>query len=702
MRRLTHGTERGGRGGLRTLALLTFLISLLAVPASASAAEGDPFLDACLTRTAQAPCTAGTGQAGSFPIAVHPNEKWVYVGVWASGGDPDGVLLYDRNSAGKLTRRAGTSGCVTSTGSSGACGTAALLSIMWDMAIDKNGRNLYVPTQNGNLLVFDINQTTGALTQKAGGAGCFGVGAGCTALRGSSSMFTLDIDKQSANSLYVRVSEGLLSFTRNTTNGSLTQKPGVDGCVTETAVATCTDGAGLANQGFQLSVSPDGNSVYTTMQSPGGVTIFQRFSDGTLIQPSGLAGGCISSNGNSGGTAGVCINSGNASLSNSWSTLVDPSSKHVYVSGSSGMTAYSRNTITGILTQIACYVEGADSGGCLGRRGVSALKAAMLPDGSEIVAAAYNQGTIGFLRRNASTGTLTQRAGSRGCFSSSGTGGECQALAPMGGLPDVGLAANGRFVYFTNQNNAMVATLQRDFAPQCPSSTVAVPHNTAVNIGLGCTDVNGDAITLQTVQAPAAGQLGALNQSAKSVFYSPFAGFAGSDSFKYRAVARGVPSSTATVTLNVAGPAGGGGGGGAPGGGGGGGTPPPQLIPSTVTNNWLAFPAGFTKVTNLSVNNLLAGTTVRVTCKTKGKSKKKQKKGCPYKSKRFTTSGSRAKLNLLKPFKKKKIPAGTKITIAVTVPGQIGKRFQYTMRKGKIPKKSLRCISPDGKISTCS
>ena len=121
-----------------------------------------------------------------------------------------------------------------------------------------------------------------------------------------------------------------------------------------------------------------------------------------------------------------------------------------------------------------------------------------------------------------------------------------------------------------------------------------------------------------------------------------------------------------------------------------------------MTNNWLAFPAGFTKVTNLSVNNLLAGTTVRVTCKTKGKSKKKQKKGCAYKSKRFTTSGSRAKLNLLKPFRKKRIPLGTKITITVTVPGQIGKRFQYTMRKGKIPKKQLRCISPDGKISTCS
>ena len=40
MRRLTFGTERGGRGALRATALLTFLIALLAAPSMASAATG--------------------------------------------------------------------------------------------------------------------------------------------------------------------------------------------------------------------------------------------------------------------------------------------------------------------------------------------------------------------------------------------------------------------------------------------------------------------------------------------------------------------------------------------------------------------------------------------------------------------------------------------------------------------------------------
>ena len=91
---------------------------------------------------------------------------------------------------------------------------------------------------------------------------------------------------------------------------------------------------------------------------------------------------------------------------------------------------------------------------------------------------------------------------------------------------------------------------------------------------------------------------------------------------------------------------------------------------------------------------------MRVTCKTK--KKKQQKKGCPYKSKRFTTSGARAKLNLRKPFAKKRMPVGTKITITITAPGFLGKQIQYTTRSGKIPKSRVRCLSAGGKAGSCA
>ena len=55
---------------------------------------------------------------------------------------------------------------------------------------------------------------------------------------------------------------------------------------------------------------------------------------------------------------------------------------------------------------------------------------------------------------------------------------------------------------------------------------------------------------------------------------------------------------------------------------------PLTILPSTTSINSLGFKK-FTKLVNLSVKNLAAGSTVTVTCKTKKKSQ--QKKGCAYK-----------------------------------------------------------------------
>ena len=132
----------------------------------------------------------------------------------------------------------------------------------------------------------------------------------------------------------------------------------------------------------------------------------------------------------------------------------------------------------------------------------------------------------------------------------------------------------------------------------------------------------------------------------------------------------------------------------APTGGAGGTTPPPltlTVLSSTISNHFLAF-TKYTKVDRLAVNDVPAGTRVKVQCK--AKKKKQQKKGCPYRSRTVTTTFPRAKLNLLKPFKKKKMPPGLKITITMTAPGYIGKQFTYTMRKGNSPKAPKRLLHP--------
>ncbi len=60
------------------------------------------------------------------------------------------------------------------------------------------------------------------------------------------------------------------------------------------------------------------------------------------------------------------------------------------------------------------------------------------------------------------------------------------------------------------------------------------------------------------------------------------------------------------------------------------------------------------------------------------------------------------KINLRKPFRKKKLPVGTRVRVTITAPGFIGKRFTYTMRKRKVPKRVRQCIPPGGKPGKCS
>ena len=101
----------------------------------------------------------------------------------------------------------------------------------------------------------------------------------------------------------------------------------------------------------------------------------------------------------------------------------------------------------------------------------------------------------------------------------------------------------------------------------------------------------------------------------------------------------------------------------------------------------------------LAVNAIPANGRVKVQCKTK--KKKQQKKSCPYKKKTFQSAKAKSKLKLLKPFKKKKLPVGTKVTVAMTATGFIGKQFTYTMRKSKQPKTKRLCIPPGGKPGKC-
>jgi hypothetical protein len=124
-------------------------------------------------------------------------------------------------------------------------------------------------------------------------------------------------------------------------------------------------------------------------------------------------------------------------------------------------------------------------------------------------------------------------------------------------------------------------------------------------------------------------------------------------------------------------------------------TPVLKSLRTSVSSLWDWSHRRFTRVQALRVNAVPKGATVKVTCKSK------PRKRCP-RSRTYKIKKNTKKLNLRKPFKGRKLPAGTTVTITVTAPGYEGNVNRYRTRKGKRPSVSLLCLQPGAKRpNTC-
>jgi hypothetical protein len=669
----------------------TFATILVAVTAalfatgSARAAQGDPFIDACLVRSTLTTLANCTPALPSHPVALaeSPDGNQIYAGVWQStAGSYYGLQIFDRNPAtGAVTSRAGTAGCFAATGSGAPCTlVGGSLSYAYDIAASPDGKSVYVPSAGSSTLVeFTRNAATGSLTYQ----GCIGATAGCTALVGNGGALAVTVSPDNKN-VYLRTESGLAVFDRNTTTGALVQRAGAGGCFTDPGVAGCTPAAGLAGEGYKLRVSPDGSYLYVPFTNPGGISFFNRFSDGSLTQITGTAGGCISSTGASGGVNNQCM-AGSGGLATSYVTAVSPDGKSVYVGGNSGLTSYSRNSITGVLTQSGCF------GGTAGCGAVTpafpgVFDIEVTPDGADVVVASVSAPTLLFYTRNQTTGVLTQRPSPKGCMTGA-INASCTTLTGLGSLSRLAIDPGGLFIYVSALTSGMLATLDRDFAPVCQAKSVAVPFNTAIAVSLDCSDVNNNPMTLSITSPPNAGGLGAIDQAAARVFYNPFSNYSGPDQFQYQASARGATSPPVTVSLGVAGPP-------------LGSAPPaptptptptptppkPKTITSTVAYNWSVRGSTLT-LRQLLVRSVPTGATVEITC---------SGKKCPFKSKKVKR-GSKTSVDLLKALgKKKTFRASQTLEIRISASGFNSKVLRFTLKKSKLPTGVAYCI-PVGK-----
>jgi 6-phosphogluconolactonase (cycloisomerase 2 family) len=448
---------------------------LLIVTATALAVTGEitqlPGTAGCVSETGSAgACADGQALDGPAGLAISPDGKSVYVGSLNS----DAVAVFQRDTTtGELTQLPGTAGCVSETGSGGACADGkAIENGGGAMTVSGDGKNLYVASQGSGVAVFTRDTTTGGLTQLPGTAGCIsptGSGGDCAVGRALNGPQSVAVSGDGKN-VYVasEVSDAVAVFARDTTTGELTQLAGGAGCISESGGA-CRDGRAL-NTPVSVAVSGDDKHVYVGSFGSDAVVVLRRnTTTGALFQPPGTGAGCISE----GGTGGACADG--KALSGPFSLTLSGDGKHVYVASlhSDAVAVFRRNAATGVLSQLVgpagkagCVSQSGTGGACADGKALSGpITVAVSADGESVYAGSIGSDAVAVFRRDAASGVLFQRAGTAGCVSETGGGGACVDGKGLDEPRIVAVSADGKNVYVTSRLSDAVAVFARETPP---------------------------------------------------------------------------------------------------------------------------------------------------------------------------------------------------------------------------------------------
>jgi 6-phosphogluconolactonase (cycloisomerase 2 family) len=423
--------------------------------------------DGCVTESGSSGvCRQGRALKDPVSVVATRDSKSVYVG---SNG-ADGIAAFSRNlTNGSLTQLEGLSACVTDRGSEG-CGDGRTLEEPTSVAVSGDSKNVYVASHTGDgvaVLARKLVLKKGEVDQLAGTAGCVsetGSSGACADGKALDSANTVAMSPD-GNNAYVTsgVSDAVAIFSRNTTTGALTQLAGTAGCISETGTAgACVDGKAL-DGARSVTVSPDGANVYVTAELSDAIAVFSRnTTTGALTQLSGTAG-CISLT----STGGACVKG--RGIDTARSVAVSGDGKHAYVASFDGdsVTAFSRNTSTGQLTQLAgtagCIRDTGTASMCVDGKALNgAISVAVSSNGSSVYVASLNSDAVAAFSRNATTGQLTQLAGTAACVSETGSAGECQDGKALDGARGVRLVGDDKHVYVASFNSNAVAAFARN------------------------------------------------------------------------------------------------------------------------------------------------------------------------------------------------------------------------------------------------
>ena len=383
---------------------------------------------------------------------------------------------------GALKQKSGNDGCISETGTGGACMAGVALGGM--VSLSPDGKNAYSTSGSRDAVaIFDRNPNTGALTQKPGAAGCIsedgtsgypdftsGVCSDGVALGGASPI-TVSPDGKTA---YVGSADSNVNaiaiFDRNPNTGALIQKSGNDGCISETGTGgACMAGVALSGA-VSISVSPDGKSIYAASYFSDAVSIFDRDpATGVLTQKAGAAG-CISEDGTSGYpdyTSGAC--SDGKALEGVYSIAISPDGKSAYAASWLGdaVVIFDRDPATGALTQkpgtAGCISQTGTVGACATGVALKGAQSVVLsPAGTSVYVASDDSNAVVIFDRDPATGALTQKPGTAACISENGTGGFCRDGTALYGASSITLSADGKSIYAASDFSDAVSIFDRD------------------------------------------------------------------------------------------------------------------------------------------------------------------------------------------------------------------------------------------------
>lgn len=453
---------------------------------SAQAATGDLTQLDCLANAGAAGCTDLTNDSLADAASTVVSPDGMHVYV----GSATSMSAFERNpNTGELTEAA----CWSNTGANG-CDVLPIpvMDAVNNMTMSPDGKNLYASNYSGasgSIVVFTRNATTGDLTED----GCLANtnANGCTALANPSLNGSYDLTvSPDGKSLYVASfnTNSVTAFSRDTATGALTEA----GCWANTAANGCTVlSAPALGQAWGVAVSNDGNNVYVTGSTSNAVNIFDRDpATGSLTEA-----GCLANTNTDG-----CTALAKPSLQGARFITVSPDDNNVYVTGgtSNSVANFQRDPDTGALTEADCLAV-AGAAGCTATTQSSltfARDVEVSPDGLNLYVTSMSRNNVSVLDRDPSDGSMTENT----CFANTNTDG-CTVLAKpsLADAMKLSMSPNGTDIYVASQSSNSVTVFSRAAAPTVVTGPATGVTDTAATLN-GSVFANAATTTVMSIK----------------------------------------------------------------------------------------------------------------------------------------------------------------------------------------------------------